>query len=65
MNSRALNSMNKGKSPGWDGIAPEVYSKCFNQLQPLLLKIINTAVCKGSFGSDVTTAITLCVFPYF
>jgi hypothetical protein len=52
-----LKNKNKGKSPGWDDIPPEVYLRCLNQLGPLLLKIINTAVHKGSFGRDVNTAL--------
>ena len=57
---RALRSLNKGKSAGFDGIPPELYLQCWSQLGPLLLNMINHAISSGSFSRDVNTAtITL------
>ena len=52
-----LETMNKGKAPGWDGIPPEFYLKFWTLLGPLLLEMINTAILKGSFGRDVNTSL--------
>lgn len=41
---KALHNLNKGKSPGFDGIPPELYIKFWSQLGPLLLKMINYAI---------------------
>lgn len=43
----SLETMNKGRSPGWDGIPPEFYLKFWIHLGPLLLEMINTAISKG------------------
>lgn len=53
----ALGSMKKGKSPGWDGIPPELYLVFWDILGPPLLDMINTAIDKGAFNSGVNTAI--------
>ena len=56
----ALRNLNKGKSPGFDGIPPELYVQFWAQLGPLLLNMINRAISSGSFSRDVNTAtITL------
>lgn len=47
---KALESMNKNKSPGLDGIPPEFYLTFWPQIGPLLLDIINFAIKIGSWG---------------
>lgn len=54
---KALISMKKGKSPGWDGIPPELYLAFWDLLGPPLLDMINTAIDKGAFNSGANTAI--------
>ena len=54
---QSLAKMNKGRSPGSDGINPEVYLKFWTLLGPPLLDMFNTAVQKGSFGREVNTAL--------
>lgn len=53
----ALSSMKKGKSPGWDGIPPEVYLVFWDLIGPPLLNMINTAIDKGAFNSSINSAI--------
>ena len=64
---RALNNMNKGKSPDCNSIPPEISLNFWNQLGPLLLEMIITAVQyrsepKGSFGRDANTALIELLF---
>ena len=54
---QSLAKMNKGRSPGNDGIHPEVYLKFWSLLGPPLLEMFNTAIQKGCFGRDVNTAL--------
>uniref|UniRef100_A0A3Q3AUI9 Reverse transcriptase domain-containing protein n=1 Tax=Kryptolebias marmoratus TaxID=37003 RepID=A0A3Q3AUI9_KRYMA len=49
--------MKKGKSPGWDGVPPELYLAFWDILGPPLLDMINKAVDKGSFNPSINTAI--------
>ncbi len=49
--------MNKGRSPGIDGIHPEVYLKFLSILGPPLLEMFNIAIQKGCFGRDVNAAL--------
>lgn len=49
--------MKKGKAPGWDVIPPEFYLAFWNELGPPLLKMINTAIDKGSFNVSTHMAI--------
>ncbi len=56
----ALMVMKKGKSPGWDGIPPELYLVFWDELGQPLLNLILHSVCKGSFNnSDNMAIITL------
>ena len=49
--------MNKGKSPGCDGIPPEFYLTFWTEIGPFLLEMIQLAVQTGNFNRDVNTAI--------
>lgn len=53
----AMQSMQRGKSPGIDGIPPEFYSVFWDQLSPYLLDMINYSIEKGGFSRDVNTAL--------
>ncbi len=56
----ALRKMNKGKSPGFDGIPPEFLLRFWSNLGPLILNMINYSIDMGSFSRDVNLAtITL------
>lgn len=54
---KALKDMNKGKSPGMDGIPPEFYLAFWPALGPLMVEMTNYAVDKGSFGRHTNTAV--------
>ena len=49
--------MQRNKSPGFDGIPPEVYVEFWNMLGLLLLDMIMTSRDKGSFSRDVNIAL--------
>lgn len=53
----ALLNMKTGKSPGLDGIPPEVFLTFWAQLGPLLLDMIHFSLKNGSFSRDASTAI--------
>ena len=53
----ALVHMKKGKSPGWDGIPPELYLTFWDILGPPLLDMINTAINEGAFSLGANTAL--------
>lgn len=55
--NQSLVKMNKGGSPGNDGIHPEVYLKFWSLLGPPLLEVFHTAVQKGRFERNVKTAL--------
>lgn len=55
--TNAINSMNKDRSPGLDGIPPELYSAFWSQLGPLLLNMINFSISQGSFTDGSNVAI--------
>lgn len=52
-----VTSMWKGKSPGLDGIPPELYLTFWDLLSPLLLSMIHFSREKGSFSRDVNIAV--------
>ncbi len=54
---QAIKSMNKGRSPGIDGLPPELYLAFWPQLGPHLLNMINASVCRGSFSTSSNIAI--------
>lgn len=49
--------MQKNKSPGFDGIPPDLYVTFWDKLGPLLLDMILTSIDKGSFSRDVNMAL--------
>lgn len=53
----AVQSMQKGKSPGLDGIPPEFYVTFWEQLGPYLLDMILFSLDKGELSRDVNTAL--------
>ena len=53
----SLKQMKKGKSPGLDGIPPELYLTFWEDLGPLILNMFQKALQEGSFNRDVKTAI--------
>ncbi len=53
----AAQVMQRGKSPGIDGIPPEFYTCFWEQLGPFLLDMINSSIEKGRFSRDVNTAL--------
>uniref|UniRef100_A0A8C6NVZ4 Reverse transcriptase domain-containing protein n=1 Tax=Nothobranchius furzeri TaxID=105023 RepID=A0A8C6NVZ4_NOTFU len=53
----ALKAMNMGKSPGPDGIPPEVYRTFWPLLGPLMLNMIQFSISAGNFHRDVNTAL--------
>ncbi len=54
---KAIVSMNRGRSPGLDGLPPEFYISFWSQLGPLLLNMINFSISKGSFSTSSNVAI--------
>ena len=53
----AVQGMRKGKSPGLDGIPPELYAMFWVDLGPLMLNMFRYAIEEGSFSRDVNVAI--------
>lgn len=53
----ALESMNKEKAPGLDGLPPELYLVIWDLLGPLLLNSLNFAIDTGCFYRDQNTAL--------
>ena len=53
----ALKSMNAGKSPGLDGIPPEMYQTFWPEIGPIILEMFQKAISEGNFHRDVNTAI--------
>ena len=48
----ALTSMKRGKSPGLDGIPPELFLEIWDTVRPLILGSINHALKHGEFHRD-------------
>lgn len=55
----AARSLQRGKSPGMDGIPPELYLAVWDIVGPLILDSINFAIEKGSFHRDQKSAIII------
>lgn len=53
----AAKAMQRGKSPGIDGIPPEFYIIFWEQLGPFLLDMIVFSIENGRFSRDVNTAL--------
>lgn len=53
----AARSLQRGKSPGMDGIPPELYLAVWDIVGPLMLDSINFAIKGGSFHRDQKLAI--------
>lgn len=53
----AVKSLNKGKSPGLDGLPPEFYLAFWDQVEPLILDSMNFAIKQGSFHRDQRNAL--------
>lgn len=49
--------MKSGKSPGWDGLPPEMYLTFWDILGTPLLDMINTVIDKGTFNPNTNAAI--------
>ena len=54
---KALVCMKTGKSPGWDGIPPELYLTFWDVLDKPLLDMINTTIDKNAFNASTDSAI--------
>ena len=52
-----MQSMQRGKAAGIDGIPPEFYVAFWEQLSPFFLHMINFSIEKGGFSRDVNTAL--------
>lgn len=50
-------SMQRGKSPGLDGIPPEFFATFWDQLGPFLFDMIDFSIKKGELSRDVNTAL--------
>lgn len=48
--------MNKSKSPGLDGLPPELYIALWHELGPHLLNMLNSSIQKGGFSSNSNIA---------
>lgn len=53
----AVKAPQKGKSPGIDGLPPELYLAFWDQVGPLILGSINVAIEQGSFHRDKRNAL--------
>ena len=53
----AIKAMNRGRSPGLDGIPPELFEAYWPQLGPLLLNMLNFSIKRGSFSASSNIAI--------
>ena len=53
----AVKTLQKGKSPGTDGLPPELYLAFWDQVGPLILGSINFAIEQGSFHRDQGSAL--------
>lgn len=53
----AVAGMQKGKSPGMDGIPPELYLVFWDALGPLLLDMIHCSIRHGAFSRDLNIAM--------
>ncbi len=54
---KALVNMKRGKSPGWDGIPPELYLAFWDILGSPLFDMINAVINKGAFTAGTNTAV--------
>ena len=52
-----LKQMQHGKSPGWDGLQPEIFLHFWSEIGETLLEMIQAAVDDGKFDRDVNSAI--------
>lgn len=55
----AVLSMNKGKSPGWDGIPLEFCLVFWDHLGSLMLQIILHSIDRGFFDRDANSSILM------
>lgn len=53
----ALKSLQRGKSPGLDGLPPELYLELWEMIGPLVLDSFNTAISRGEFHRDQKVAL--------
>lgn len=53
----ALKCLNKGKSPGLDGLPPELFLELWDMVGPLMLNSFNFAIQSGTFHRDQKTAL--------
>lgn len=55
--SRALHSLNKGKSPGIDGLTPEFYIFFWNRLSPLYCAVFREALENGALPKSAQKSV--------
>ena len=53
----AIKCMNHGKSPGLDGIPPELYLKFWDDLGSFILEMFQQAIKLGCFSRDINPAV--------
>ncbi len=53
----SLKSLQKGKSPGLDGLPPELYSEIWDLVGILMLNLFNFAIEHGVFHRDQKTSL--------
>ena len=53
----AIKAMNRARSPGLDGIPPELFDAFWPQLGPLLLNMLHFSINIGSFAASSNIAI--------
>ena len=58
----ALKSLQKGKSPGLDGLPPELYLEIWDVVGTLMLDSFNFAIEHGTFHRDQKTSLISLLF---
>ena len=53
----ALTNMTKGKTPGIDGIPPEMFLFFLGQLGPIFMETLQVSIRQGYFHRDLNTAL--------
>lgn len=53
----AIKAMNRGRSPGLDGIPPELFEAFWSQLGSLMLNMLNFSINRGSSSASSNIVI--------